>query len=61
MSNERKLYPEDQKRVDEYLKTGYNDTPRKPFKPLRMVIMLLVVVTTFSVFSIFLARSSGVY
>ncbi|WP_372748726.1 DUF3094 family protein, partial [Litorivivens sp.] len=33
MSQDRKLYPEDQQRVDEYLKSGYNDTPRKPFKP----------------------------
>ncbi len=59
--SERKLYPEDQKRVDEYLKTGYNVTPRKPFKPMRMIIMLITVVTLFSAFSIFLARSSGVY
>ncbi len=61
MSEQRKLYPEDQKRVDEYLKTGYNDVERKPFKPMRMIIMLIVVVTGFSAFSIFLARSSGVY
>lgn len=61
MSNERKLYPEDQQRVDEYLKSGYNDTPRKPFKPMRMIIMLIVVVTSFSALSIFLARASGVY
>lgn len=61
MSEQRKLYPEDQKRVDEYLKTGYNDTERKPFKPMRMIVMLIVVVTGFSAFSIFLARSSGVY
>ncbi|MBB3047796.1 hypothetical protein FHR99_002062 [Litorivivens lipolytica] len=61
MSEERKLYPEDQKRVDEYLKTGYNDVERKPFKPMRMIVMLIVVVTGFSAFSIFLARSSGVY
>ncbi len=61
MSQERKLSPEDQQRVDEYLKSGYNDTPRKPFKPMRMIVMLIVVVTAFSAFSIFLARSSGVY
>lgn len=61
MNKDRKLYPEDQQRVDEYLKSGYNDTPRKPFKPLRMVILLITVVTAFSAFSIFIARSSGVY
>ena len=61
MNQDRKLSPEDQRRVDEYLKTGYNDTPRKPFKPLRMVILLITVVTAFSAFSIFIARSAGVY
>lgn len=61
MNNERKLYPEDQERVDQYLKSGYNDTPRKPFKPMRLLMMLIVVVTAFSVFAIFLARSSGIH
>ncbi|WP_372764003.1 DUF3094 family protein [Litorivivens sp.] len=61
MSQDRKLYPEDQQRVDEYLKSGYNDTPRKPFKPLRMIFMLITVVTGFSILSIFLARTAGVY
>ena len=61
MNDERKLYPEDQQRVDEYLKSGYNETPRKPFKPMRLLAMLLIVVTAFSVFSIFVARSSGIY
>ncbi len=61
MIKERKLYPEDQARVDQYLKSGYNETPRKPFKPMRLLMMLLVVVTAFSVFAIFLARSSGIH
>ena len=61
MNDERKLFPEDQRRVDEYLKSGYNETPRKPFKPMRLVFMLLAVVTAFSVFSILVARSSGIH
>ncbi|MFT5034009.1 MAG: hypothetical protein ACI89D_000997 [Bermanella sp.] len=61
MNNERKLYPEDQERVDQYLKSGYNNTPRKPFKPMRLLMMLIAVVTTFSVFAIFVARSAGIH
>lgn len=61
MAKEPKLYPEDQAKVDEYLRSGYNETERKPFKPLRMMLLLLVVVTSFSVLSIMIARLAGVY
>ena len=60
MSKERKLYPEDQAKVDEYLKTGYNETERKPFKPFRLLLILLIVVTSFSFVSLFLGRLAGV-
>ncbi len=61
MAKEPKLYPEDQARVDEYLREGYNKTERKPFRPLYLIIMLLLVVTSFSGLAIWMARSAGIY
>jgi Protein of unknown function (DUF3094) len=61
MSEERKLYPEDQARVDSYLHAGYNSVERKPFKPIRLMIMLMTVVTAFSLLSIAIARIVGIY
>lgn len=61
MTRENRLYPEDQARVDHYLKEGYNDVERKPFKPMRLMIMLVVVVTVLSGVSITVARITGIY
>jgi hypothetical protein len=61
MSEERKLYPEDQARVDEYLRTGYNTVPRKPFRPIYMVILLTVVTFAFSFLSVWIAHRAGIY
>lgn len=61
MTEERKLFPEDQARVDEYLRTGYNDIERKPFRPLYMVILLLTVTVSFSLLSIWIAHRAGIY
>lgn len=55
------LYPEDQKKVDEFITRGVNSVDRKPFRPVLLMFMLFVVVTTLSVISLFLARSAGVY
>jgi Protein of unknown function (DUF3094) len=55
------LYPEDQKKVDEFVNRGINAVQRKPFRPLRLMIMLIVVVTALSILSQFLARWAGVY
>lgn len=60
-SYKNSLYPEDQKRVDEFIHRGINSVERKPFKPLRLLIMLVVVVTTLSIFSQLLARWAGIY
>jgi hypothetical protein len=56
-----RLYPEDQKKVDEFIHRGINAVERKPFRPMRLVILLIVVVTTLSIFSQFLARWAGIY
>jgi hypothetical protein len=58
---EPRLSPEDQAKVDAFLKKGVNAVERKPFKPLRLLILLLVVVTTLSVLSQLLAHWAGVY
>ena len=55
------LYPEDQKKVDEFLKRGVNSVERKPFRPGLMIIMLIVVVTGLSILSQFIARWAGIY
>jgi Protein of unknown function (DUF3094) len=55
------LYPEDQKKVDEFVNRGINAVQRKPFRPLRLFLMLIVVVTALSILSQFLARWAGVY
>lgn len=58
---ENQLYPEDQARVDQYLREGYNDVERKPFRPLYMMAMLTTVVTLFSILAVVIARAAGVY
>ncbi len=55
------LFPEDQKKVDDFVNRGINSVQRKPFRPMRLLILLIVVVTTLSILSQFLARWAGVY
>ena len=55
------LYPEDQKKVDDFVSRGINSVERKPFRPMRLILMLIVVVTALSIFSQFLARWAGGY
>ena len=42
-NNERRLYPEDQAKVDTFLKSGVNSVERKPFRPIIMILLLIVV------------------
>jgi hypothetical protein len=60
-SYQNRLYPEDQAKVDEFIKRGVNAVERKPFRPLRLMIMLVVVVVGLSVLSQLLARWAGIY
>jgi hypothetical protein len=55
------LYPDDQKKVDEFVNRGINSVERKPFRPGRLLIMLIIVVAALSLFSQFLVRSAGIY
>ena len=60
-SYQNSLYPEDQEKVDAFLKRGVNSVERKPFRPMRLMIMLIVVVMGLSILSQFLARWAGIY
>jgi hypothetical protein len=59
--NERRLYPEDQARVDGFLKRGVNSVERKPFRPMLLLIIVVVVVTALSLLSQMIASWAGVY
>lgn len=60
MSDDNRLYPEDQEKVDKFLREGVNSVERKPFKPLRLLFILLVIVTSLSVLSLTLTRCAGI-
>ncbi|WP_422462380.1 DUF3094 family protein [Endozoicomonas sp. ALB115] len=47
----KRLYPEDQQRVDQYLKEGVNEVERSPFKPLRLMAWLTIVIVVLGVLS----------
>ncbi|MBO9482985.1 DUF3094 family protein [Salinisphaera sp. G21_0] len=47
----KRLYPEDQQRVDHYLKEGVNEVERSPFRPLRLMAWLTVVIVVLGVLS----------
>ncbi|MEM1404971.1 MAG: DUF3094 family protein [Pseudomonadota bacterium] len=60
-NEEPQLYPDDQKAVDEFLKTGVNSVERKPFRPIYLMLILIAFVTGLSLFSQWLANMAGVY
>jgi len=60
-SYQNRLYPEDQAKVDEFIKQGVNSVERKPFRPLRLLMILIAIVMGLSLFSQLLARWAGVY
>jgi len=60
-SFQNRLYPEDQAKVDEFIKRGVNSVERKPFRPLRLLVLLIAIVMGLSIFSQLLARWAGIY
>jgi len=58
---DRELRPEDQERVEGFLKRGVNSVERKPFRPILLMVMLIVVVAGLSLLSQLIARLAGVY
>ncbi len=51
------LYPEDQDRVDEFLKSGVNDIERKPARLWLLLIIILLCLGAISLVGYFLAIS----
>jgi hypothetical protein len=60
-SYQNRLYPEDQRKVDEFVQRGVNSVERKPFRPMRLLLILIVAVVSLSILSQFLARWAGIY
>lgn len=50
-----RLYPEDQKRVDEYLNSPLHQVKRKPFKVWWLLLSLVAAVVGLGLFSRYLA------
>lgn len=61
MTDEPRLSPEDQARVDKFTSSGVNSVERKPFRPIRLMLFLVLVVSGLSLVSILLSRMAGVY
>lgn len=55
-----KLSPEDQARVDAYIKRGYNDVERKPFRPLLLLFFLFLIVSAMGGLAYLIAKVQGV-
>lgn len=55
-----KLSPEDQARVDEFVKSGYNDVERKPFRPLLLLFYLFLIVSSLGGIAVLLGKINGV-
>lgn len=53
------LYPEDQKRVDDFLKNDVNQVSREPFKPLVLLGIIVGVLVLLTVASYLIADSHG--
>ena len=60
-SYQNSLYPEDQKKVDEFISRGVNSVERKPFRPGRLLVLLVAITIGLSLLSQFLARWAGIY
>ena len=60
-SYQNSLYPQDQKKVDDFISRGVNSVERKPFRPGRLLLLLMAVVIGLSLLSQWLARWAGIY
>jgi Protein of unknown function (DUF3094) len=60
MNEKRQLNSEDQARVDEYLRSGYNDVERKPFRPWRLLLAWWIVVVLLGFFALGYTRYYGI-
>lgn len=54
------LYPEDQRKVDEFISSNVNDVERKPFKPLKLLAIIVAVLGVVTLVSYVVAVTHGV-
>ena len=54
------LYPEDQKKVDEFISSNVNSVERAEFKPFTLLLIIFVVLGVLTVGSYLIAASHGV-
>lgn len=59
MKTDRRLSPEDQAKVDEFLNSGYNATERRPFRPLKLLFVLWLVVSGLGLIAWLYAKKLG--
>ncbi len=60
MNEKNQLRPEDQARVDQYLKQPIHRVERKPFRPWLLMGVIVLVMIGLSLFSYLLAYLQGV-
>lgn len=53
------LYPDDQKKVDEYIQSNVNATERSDFKPFRLLAIIFVVLGLLTLVSFLVAMDQG--
>ena len=55
-----KLFPEDQEKVEQYLKASIHQVERKPFRPLILLVALFVFLAVFTALGFYIASFHGV-
>ncbi|MCB1678764.1 MAG: DUF3094 family protein [Halioglobus sp.] len=60
-SFQNRLYPQDQAKVDEFIRRGVNAVERKPFRPLRLMLLLIAAVLSLSLLAQYLPHWAGIY
>ena len=60
MKNKKRLSDEDQANVDEFVRSGYNATERRPFRPLLLLLVLWIIVSLLGFIAWFYAKQLGV-
>ncbi|GAA6153784.1 DUF3094 family protein [Pseudoteredinibacter isoporae] len=58
-SDEPKLSPEDQAKVDRFVSTGVNSIERKPFRPWYLLGVVVLLLTVLSGVSYWIAIDAG--
>ncbi|SMF53030.1 Protein of unknown function [Alteromonadaceae bacterium Bs31] len=53
------LFPEDQKKVDEFLSTKVNAVERRSFKPLRLLLVIFIALGVITLISYLVAINHG--